>query len=98
MALWKSGLGFLVVDDNEDPRWREIELFDPVDHRIPVGWEFARIEEEISQVLALWGYPALTRDPRHHDDLAEGKPRAMTAFLNERERRASLVRGQEPPG
>ena len=98
MALWKSGLGYLVVDDNEDPRWREVELFDLIDSRIPVGWEFVQVDEELSQVLALWGYPILIRDPNYYDDLAEGKPQAMAEFLKECERRASLVRGHEPPG
>jgi hypothetical protein len=98
MALWASGLGLLVLDDNEDPRWKEIELFDLADRRIPVAWEFAKIDDELSQVLALWGYPSLIRDPNHYDDLAEGKPWAMAEFLNERERRASLAGGLESPG
>lgn len=92
MAQWVSGFGLLVIDDNEDPRWKEIELFDLADRRIPVGWEFVKIDEEFSQVLALWGYPSLIRDPSHYDDLAEGKSCAMTEFLNERERRAFLAR------
>ena len=92
MAQWVSGFGLLVIDDNEDPRWKEIELFDLADRRIPVGWEFVKIDEEFSQVLALWGYPSLIRDPSHYDDLAEGKSWAMTEFLNERERRAFLAR------
>jgi hypothetical protein len=34
-------------------------------------------------VLALWGYPALIRDPNHHDNLIERKLSALDTFLVE---------------
>jgi hypothetical protein len=80
-------LKVLVIEDNGLPRWKAIELFELVDQRIPEGWEFGKIDTEVRDILALWGYPELIRNPSHFDDLAMGVPTAVAEFLKERDRR-----------
>lgn len=82
MALWTYGLGVLIVDDTGKPNWKPIDLFEVSDARIPDGWEFSTVKDR-DPVLALWGYPALIRDPRHHDELIERKKSAYEVFLQE---------------
>jgi hypothetical protein len=82
MALWTYGLGVLIIDDTGRPNWKLIDLFVVVDGQLPGNWEFAAVTQR-EPVLALWGYPALVRDPDHHDNLVERKLSAMDAFLRE---------------
>ncbi|HEU5474694.1 MAG TPA: hypothetical protein VFV67_28940 [Actinophytocola sp.] len=82
MAAWTYGLGVLVVDDTGKPNWKPMDLFEVSDGRISPGWEFSTVKDR-DPVLALWGYPTLIRDPRHHDDLIERKLPAYRIFLQE---------------
>ncbi|WP_155359572.1 hypothetical protein [Acrocarpospora macrocephala] len=83
MALWANGLTVLIVDDNDRPNWKPIELFDVVDGSIPDDWEFTTVGIEGSSVRALWGYPTLIRDIGHHDALVDRDKTAWRIFLDE---------------
>ncbi|MCX5395345.1 hypothetical protein [Streptomyces sp. NBC_00094] len=82
MALWTYGLGVLIVDDTGRPNWKPIGLFDVTDRKLPDDWEFTAVRDR-DPLVALWGYPALIRDPNHHDDLIERKSSALEVFLRE---------------
>src|SRR6185437_9734537 len=70
MALWTYGLGVLIIDDTGRPNWKPLDLFVVLDGGLPDNWEFAVVSQR-EPVLALWGYPSLIHDPRHHDDLID---------------------------
>lgn len=82
MALWTYGLGVLIVDDTGRPNWKPLDLFVVFDGGLPDNWEFTIVSQR-EPVLALWGYPALIHDPRHHDDLIDRKISAFRRFLDE---------------
>ncbi|HET9138189.1 hypothetical protein [Actinophytocola sp.] len=82
ITLWTYGLGVLIVDDTDRPNWKPMELFVVSDGRIPHGWQFSPVKDR-DPVLALWGYPTLIRDPRHHDELIERDLGAYRIFLRE---------------
>ncbi len=82
MALWTYGLGVLIVDDTGRPNWKPLDLFVVRDGSLPDNWEFAVVNQR-EPVLALWGYPSLIHDPRHHDDLIDRKISAFQRFLGE---------------
>lgn len=89
MALWDSGLAVLICDDTGLPWWYPIELFDVIDRRLPDSWEFDVTWTEDAYALALWGYPALIRDPDYHDALVEREDEALRVFYAERDRRSA---------
>lgn len=81
MALWRSGLGVLIVDDTGAPNWKPVALFQVEDHSLPAHWKFTTVDG--ADVFALWGYPSMIHDESHHDALIERRRAALDVFLRE---------------
>jgi hypothetical protein len=83
MALFNSGLTFLVVDDDGQPNWYPAELFDVEDGRLPANWLFALRDGGERGTQAVWGHPRLVDDPDLDDSLADQDPDARVVFWRE---------------
>jgi hypothetical protein len=83
MALFNSGLIVLVVDDNRQPNWYPIELFDVESGKLPVDWIFALRGGDETETQAVWGHPRLVTDPALDDSLANQDSDARVIFWRE---------------
>lgn len=83
MALFNSGLIFLVIDDDGQPNWYPAELFEVEDPRLPADWLFALRAGEERGTQAVWGHPRLVTDPDLDDALADHDPDATAVFWRE---------------
>jgi hypothetical protein len=83
MALWRFGMGFLLVDDIPRPHWYPAQLFEPLVDDIPPKWRFSNYSQKKDSVLALWGYPSIINEASHYDSLIDGKLSALKVFLGE---------------
>jgi hypothetical protein len=87
MALWRSVLVLLLLDEDHLPNWYPIDLFSVEDPRLPESWFFASYQGNELLVQALWGYERLVCDSSHHDALSDREPNAMKLFFEEVRRR-----------
>jgi hypothetical protein len=71
MALFNSGLTVLIVDDDRQPNWFPIDLFEVQDGAMPDGWRFAVRDMLGTGTQAVWGHARLVSDPSLDDRLAE---------------------------
>jgi len=83
MALFNSGLIVLIVDDNRQPNWYPIELFDVVGGKLPADWLFAVRGGDETGTQAVWGHPRLVTDPTLDDSLANQDSEARVIFWRE---------------
>ncbi|MEV6522849.1 hypothetical protein AB0M43_12955 [Longispora sp. NPDC051575] len=83
MALFNSGLIVLVIDDNRQPDWYPIDLFDVVDGSFPDNWLFAQRDGGEAGTQAVWGHPRLVNDPALDDSLANQDSEARVIFWRE---------------
>jgi hypothetical protein len=83
MALFNLGLLMLVVDDNRQPNWYPMELFDVEDGTLPDNWMFALREGDETGTHAVWGHPRLVGDPDLDDSLANQDSEARVVFWRE---------------
>lgn len=85
MIMWRDTLDYLILgEDSEDPSWYPAELFEVVNHLLPLVWYFTfdkykNYKGEESQT-AIWGYKEMISDPDYHIALTEGKPEALEIF------------------
>lgn len=86
MAISRGNVMLLVLNDNVRPTWTHVELFHFTDAALPSDWSFARREEGIFGISALWGYRSMIENPSHNDDLMERERSAWRDFLADNER------------
>jgi hypothetical protein len=84
IVLWRSLLLLLISDDYSLPHWAPLELFEPIDAKLPEDWFFSTNVANEHGVTAIWGYERLIRDRVHYERLVEGEPDAIEAFVSER--------------
>jgi hypothetical protein len=83
MALFNSGLTVLVVDDQRQPNWYPIELFEVEDGNLPGNWCFALRNGDQAGTQAVWGHPRLVNDPALDEALADQDSDARVVFWRE---------------
>lgn len=89
MIFWGGSLDYLVTSDSENPNWYPAELFEVVDHLLPLVWYFTfkkykNYKGEDSQI-AIWGYKEMIADPSHYIALTEEKQEALDIFLKRKQ-------------
>ena len=83
MALFNSGLIVLVIDDNRQPNWYPVDLFNVEDGRLSADWLFAFRDGGERGTQAVWGHPRLVNDPALDDSLADQDSDARVVFWRE---------------
>jgi hypothetical protein len=83
MALYKSSLILLLVDDTEKPNWYPIQMFSVIEGKLPSDWFFSTTVATQHGVDAVWGYEQLVANPKHYEELIERDPDALRAFKRE---------------
>lgn len=89
MGLFGEVLYVLIRDEDGDPNWHPIGLFE-VSGDIPPNWEFALYDglaasggDASNRWVARWGYHDLVQNPAHSDALLERDPVALHIFDTE---------------
>jgi len=86
MLMWGDTLDYLISTNTEEsPSWFSAELFEVVNHLLPLVWFFTfdkykNYKSEDSQI-AIWGYREMVSDPEHHIALTEEKEEALRIFF-----------------
>lgn len=94
MAIWRSALMILLLEDTGLPSWFTMELFEVTDPRLPNDWFFSTETAAQEGVEAMWGYERLVRDGSHYEALLARDPEALKAFYQEQYRREKEVNMQ----
>lgn len=83
VALFNGGLIVLIIDDNRQPNWYPMELFEVEDGTLPSNWLFALRDGDENGTQAVWGHPRLVTDPALDDSLANQDSEARVTFWRE---------------
>lgn len=81
MCVDRGILCYLMVDDQEMPRWFPSVLFEVTDRHIPSDWSFdfwGRDPKNL--VTAIWGYKELVWEEGYFDALSQVEPSAIEIF------------------
>jgi len=91
VAVWRSIILLLLLDDGNLPDWYPVELFSVADAQLPEDWFFSVSVANEHGVEAIWGYDHLVRTPSHYEALLERDPSALRMFFKERWQRAEVT-------
>jgi len=89
ISTWKGRLDYLL----DIPGWYPAELFEVVDHLLPICWYFdSRKSKSLFTKLFssharenVWSYKEMVLDPKHIIDLLEGELEAVEIFRRRKE-------------
>lgn len=82
ISLWKDGsIHYLIQGSERVCSWYPKELFQIVDHSIPVNWYFNSLEEG-SFYIEIWGYKELALDLNHYINLLEREAKDEDIFFS----------------
>ena len=90
MSMGDGFLDYLLLPNAaKNPSWFPAEIFEVVDHLLPIIWCFScknytNYKGQESQV-ALWGYQELIANPDHYIDLCEYEEKALEIFFRRKE-------------
>ena len=84
ISIWSNVLHYLVFPSEVMlPSWLPADLFEMVEHRVPLDWYVQDNCENADPGLRfLLGYKELALDPSHYQDLINLDRSAIRIFLN----------------
>jgi len=90
ILMSRSGLSFLLSEDYDFPMNHAVELFEILNHSLPLTWYFKFIDKKESEkrkdfLTAIWGYREIVFDKDHYYNLLEREPKEREIFARRKE-------------